>query len=134
MFNAVLDTNILVSGLLSAKGNPARIMNAFRDKRFNLFYTGEILGEYRDVLFREKFGLHVKDVNEILDLIHIFGFLVISDKSKLSLSDEDDRIFYDAAKVTNAYLITGNVKHYPEEPFIITPAQFAALLEPGYRS
>jgi len=129
MFNAVLDTNILVSGLLSAKGNPARIINAFRDKQFNLFYNAEIVAEYRDVLFRNRLGLRVEDINALLESIYIFGFPVIPYKSNQSLSDEDDRIFYDVAKTANAYLITGNIKHYPDEPFIITPAQFAALLE-----
>ena len=127
MMNAVLDTNILVSGLLSAKGNPARIINAFRDKQFNLFYNDEIITEYRDVLFRDRLGLHVEDVNDLLNSIYIFGFPVICARSNLLLSDEDDRIFYDVAKAAKAYLITGNIKHYPSEPFIITPAQFVAL-------
>ena len=76
MFNAVLDTNILVSGLLSAKGNPARIINAFRDKQFNLFYNAEIAAEYRDVLFRNRLGFRVEDINALLESIYIFGLTV----------------------------------------------------------
>ena len=129
MPDAVLDTNILVSGLLSAKGNPAKIINAFRARQFHLFYNGEIMAEYKDVLLRNRLGLRAEDVIELLESISIFGFPAAVEKSDVFLPDEDDRVFYDVAKVTNAYLVTGNIKHYPHEPFILTPAQFIYLLE-----
>jgi predicted nucleic acid-binding protein len=43
------------------------------------------------------------------------------------MPDEDDRVFYDAAKTADAYLITGNSKHYPKESFILTPSEFLKL-------
>jgi hypothetical protein len=43
------------------------------------------------------------------------------------MPDEDDRVFYDTAKTAGAYLIPGNTKHFPQEPFILTPAQFLAM-------
>jgi len=128
MLNAVLDTNVLVSGLISAYGNPAQIINAFKEKRFNFIYNDEILREYRDVLFRSKLGLNSADVNDLIGEIIKAGFSVIPEKSKISLPDEDDRIFYDTAKTAGAYLVTGNIKHYPNEPTIITPAEFLKLI------
>jgi predicted nucleic acid-binding protein len=44
--------------------------------------------------------------------------------SIISMTDEDDRIFYDTAKASNAFLITGNIRHFPQESFILTPANF----------
>lgn len=129
MIKVVLDTNILVSGLLSTKGNPAKIVNAFMAKQFQLFYNVKIIEEYQEVLLRNKLGLRVEDVTELLDAVSIFGFIINPDKSDIHLPDESDRIFYDVAKASNAFLITGNIKHYPMESFIINPTQFVALLE-----
>jgi len=128
MLNAVIDTNVLVSGLLTAQGNPAYIINAFRDRKFNLFYSSEILDEYRDVLHREKLGLDTKSVEVLLDEVRRIGVPVISDVSDIHLTDEDDRMFLDTAKSSGALLVTGNIKHYPNEPFITTPAAFAKML------
>jgi hypothetical protein len=44
------------------------------------------------------------------------------------MPDESDRVFYDVAKTAGAYLITGNTKHFPQEPFILTPAEFVVGL------
>jgi predicted nucleic acid-binding protein len=85
--------------------------------------------EYQEVLLRKRLGLRVEDVSELLEAISIFGFTIDPERSGLPLPDESDRIFYDVAKSSNAYLITGNTKHYPTEPFILNPAQFMALLE-----
>jgi len=128
MLNAIIDTNVLVSGLLKTQGNPAYIINAFRDRKFNLFYSSEILEEYRDVLHREKLGLDTISVEVLLDEVLRIGLPVISDVSDRQLIDEDDRIFLDTAKSSGALLITGNIKHYPNEPFITTPAAFVKML------
>ena len=129
MLNVVIDTNVLVSGLISAHGFPAKIVNALKEKQFNIFYNSEILNEYRDVLYRERFGLESKDVDDLLDIISLNGFSVTSDASNTALPDEDDRCFYDTAKNTGAYLVTGNIKHYPVDSTIKTPADFMKLLE-----
>ena len=128
MINAVLDTNVLVSGLLTESGNSASIVNAFKDKRFNLFYNSEILAEYRDVLHRDKLGLPAKDIDDLLEEIRNTGVPIIPDKSDFALTDEDDRIFYDTAKAASAYLITGNIRHYPNEQFIISPVDFIEMI------
>ena len=128
MFSVVIDTNVLVSGLLSNRGNPGVIVNELKNNRFNFYFNAEIIEEYKDVLHRENLGLRSQDVNELIDLIKTIGVSIIPDKSDVALLDEDDRIFYDLAKSTNAYLITGNTKHYPNDPLIVTPARFVELL------
>jgi len=128
MFSVVIDTNVLVSGLLSNRGNPGVIVNELKNNRFNFYFNAEIIEECKDVLHRKKLGLRSQDVNELIDLIKTIGVSIIPDKSDVALLDEDDRIFYDLAKSTNAYLITGNTKHYPNDPLIVTPARFVELL------
>jgi len=128
MLNAVIDTNVLVSGLITAHGFPAKIVNALKEKQFNIFINSEIMIEYRDVLYRNKLGLESKDVEDLLDVINLNGVPVTTDTSTISLPDEDDRYFYDTAKYAGAYLVTGNIKHYPNDSTIITPADFAKLL------
>jgi len=129
MINAVLDTNVLVSGLLTTHGNPAQIINLFKEKQFNLFYCYEIIDEYRDVLFREKLGLNENDVNNLLDIIMLSGFPVTPDSIDIILPDEDDRIFYNTAMTAGAYLVTGNIKHFPDEAMILTPAEFLEIIK-----
>jgi len=124
MYNVVIDTNILVSGLISPRGHPAQIINALKMRRFNLFYDAEIMAEYEDVLKREKFGFNPHDVNELLDVITEIGMPVLIEKSTFHFDDEDDRAFYDVAVASGSYVITGNINDFPNEPFIIRPKDF----------
>jgi len=128
MHNAVLDTNVIVSGLLSANGNSAQIINAFKERKFCIVYNDEILAEYRDVLNREKFGLNVKDIEDLIAEICRIGLPVMQIVSDVSFTDEDDRVFYDIAQSSEAFLVTGNTKHFPSESFILTPAEFIKTL------
>jgi putative PIN family toxin of toxin-antitoxin system len=124
----VLDTNILVSSLLTA-GPPAVIVDLIADGKVIPFYSNPILQEYWDVLSRKKFGFESVQVTRLIDDIVRTGIAVEGkqlDKSKKV--NEDDRIFYDAAVEAMAYLITGNIRHFPKESFITTPAQFLALI------
>jgi len=128
MIKAVIDTNVLVSGLICEFGYCAKIVNVFKDKRYIMFFCYDMIAEYRDVLSRERLGLKTKDVDDLLDSILLCGLSVIPDVSDITLPDEDDRCFYDTAITAGAYLVTGNKKHYPNESFIVTPADFVKLL------
>ena len=44
--------------------------------------------------------------------------------STISLPDETDRVFYDTAKSSDSILITGNIKHYPSDEFVMSPSDF----------
>jgi predicted nucleic acid-binding protein len=54
------------------------------------------------------------------------GIAIETPKSTIKITDEDDRAFYDTAKQSDSFLVTGNIKHYPYEDFIITPTEFLA--------
>jgi putative PIN family toxin of toxin-antitoxin system len=123
----VLDTNVLVSALLSPLGNPAKIYGMFLTETLKLVYSAEILAEYLDVLHRPRLRIPAEEAGKVLDAIQEYGNQVEPVPSKHEMIDEDDRVFYDAAKCAGAYLVTGNTKHYPKEAFIMTSAEFLAL-------
>ena len=128
--NIILDTNIIISSVKSTKGNPAKIVNLIcDDEDIQFYYSNDIFAEYKKVLAYERLKISVEIQKEILKVVKEVGILIEPAISDIPLPDESDRIFYDAAKSVNAYLITGNLKHYPEESHIIPPARFVEMVE-----
>jgi len=123
----VLDTNVLVSALMSPSGNPAKIYRMFFTGDLGLVYNESILSEYDDVLHRPYLRISAEDADKVINAIKLHGEHTESNPSTFPMTDEDDRTFYDAAKVGNAYLVTGNKRHYPNESFILTPTEFLEL-------
>ena len=129
MIKVVLDTNVLVSSLLSS-GSPAAIVDFIAEGKIIPVYNDLILQEYWDVLSRKKFDFHSSQVTRLINDIVRTGIAVESETyGNFKMTDEDDRKFYEAAKKAPAYLVTGNVKHFPSEPFIVTPAHFLTIHE-----
>ena len=127
MTKVVLDTNILVSSLLTS-GPPAEIIDLVADGRIIPFFNDVILQEYWDVLSREKFGFSSFQVTRLIHDIARSGIAVEYKQASIKkIADEDDRVFYDTAVEAQAYLITGNIRHFPPEKFIVTPAQFLSV-------
>ena len=123
----VLDTNILVSALMSALGNPASIFKMFLNREIVLVYSAEIMQEYENVLYRPRLHIDKEDADIVLEAIRQCGELITPQVSIEPLNDEDDRPFYDAAKSANAFLVTGNMRHYPASSFVLTPKDFLEL-------
>ena len=124
MRKVVLDTNVLVSALWSKQGNPNSVVEKLFKNEFELCYTDEMIEEYDEVLRREKFGFSENQVDSFLQELLKNGVSSESAESTEPFSDETDRKFYDAAKTNDAVLVTGNTKHYPDQPFILTPHEF----------
>jgi putative PIN family toxin of toxin-antitoxin system len=120
----VLDTNIIVSAMLSVNGNSARIVNMVLDNEVEVYYSPGIIAEYEDVLSRPKFHFDQNLVQLIIRTIQDKGILVYPKTSTIFFVDEMDRIFYDTAKSSNAILITGNIRHFPKEVFLVSPGEF----------
>ena len=132
MMNTVIDTNIVVSAALSPKGNPAKILNFILDNdEMQLFYTTKIFDEYKKVLSYERLRIDAETQNRILKNIVIVGILIEPPQSTIPMPDETDRVFYDTARASGSILITGNTKHYPAKPFIVTATDFLSKLENG---
>jgi putative PIN family toxin of toxin-antitoxin system len=124
MIKAVFDTNVLVSHLINGNGTPAKAVSLFYEKKIEVFYSNGIYEEYKEVLNREHFHFNKTKIVKILEDLVEYGKLTNPIASSFSIFDEDDRIFYDTAKQSESFLITGNLKHYPQETFILTPADF----------
>jgi putative PIN family toxin of toxin-antitoxin system len=126
--NVVLDTNILVSAALTPKGKADGVLGIiFDNAQIQLDSCDIIIAEYRRVLSKPRLSIAPEVQFEILESIKNDGRYVKPEMSKIPFTHEDDRIFYDAAKCADAYLITGNKKHYPKERFILNPAEFLEL-------
>lgn len=125
----VLDTNILVSGLFSQLqgGNPARFLQQFIAQDFTLVYSPEIFEEYANVLRRPKFDFDTKSIDFVLDAVKELGLCertLPGLSGQPRCSDPEDQKFYDLALSTDAILITGNIKHFPKDKRVITPAEY----------
>jgi len=121
----VLDTNIVVSALLSPQGIPAKILNLILNDNVKIIYDNFILSEYIDVLGREYLKINQELVNIILDFIEKDGEYRVVIPHNKKFDDEDDKIFYELYKSGDVdYLITGNKKHFPKEKGIVTAREF----------
>lgn len=114
MMKAVLDTNVLVSGLLSHAGPPGKLVDAIETGLLVPVFSEPILFEYLEVLLRPKFQFDREDITVLMESLYLSGILV--DELKIDTSefnDVRDVPFYTAAIQENSVLITGNLKHFP---------------------
>jgi len=127
--NVVLDTNVLVSGLLSPFGPPGEIVRMVSSGEVTLCLDARILSEHEDVLSRPRFAFDPDAVGALLDLIEHHGHLAASSPLAAALPDPDDEPFLEVAAACRAdCLITGNLAHFPEdsrqEVTVMSPATF----------
>lgn len=128
----VVDTNVVVSGLLNPHGPSARVLDAVLDGRLRLIYDARILAEYRDVLHRPRLKLAPDKIAAFLNGLQS---QVIVTPSPLAAAgpDADDIVFVETALATSdKTIVTGNLADYPPEILhgarVLTPAQAAAEL------
>lgn len=113
MIRIVLDTNALVSGLLSPADPPGRIVDLVTRRQIHIVYCDEILIEYIDVLSRRELRIRPDAADSLLGEIRNRGTNVAVGPWPLSVPDESDSIFLCTASEGDAVLITGNLRHYP---------------------
>lgn len=131
---AVIDTNVLVSALLSVHSDAATVQVVSRLIGGEIIpvYSNEIMHEYREVLARKKFKFEPDMVNSILLAIEKYGIYVEPSATDIILRDMKDLPFYEVVlekREDGAYLITGNLKHFPERHFIVTARQMLEILD-----
>ena len=118
MIDVVLDTNVLVSTLLSPDGPHARVLMRVleRPDAFNLVVSSQILDEYRDVLGRSIVTLRglKPEADALLDLVEEVAEEVVP-KSIPALVNPDvkDKPFLEAAVYVDGVLVTNNVRDFP---------------------
>lgn len=126
----VLDTNVVVSGLLSSQGNPAQVLTLVLSGAIQVCHDERILAEYAEVLARPRFKFDPKRVREVLNKIETDGLAVdTSSEPDLDLPDVDDEPFLAVALAAAAdFLVTGNLSDYPPDKrrgcAVVSPAAF----------
>jgi putative PIN family toxin of toxin-antitoxin system len=117
MIRVVLDTNILISALLSPSEAPAQVfLRAILDSDTQLCVSGEIYTEYEEVMRRPRLRRSESEVADALRAIRDRGYWVRPTVRIQACVDPDDDIFLECAVAAGAdYLVTGNLKHFPKE-------------------
>lgn len=129
---AVIDTNVLVSALLPSQkvSNPTMVLREVFKGRITPVFNEEILDEYKEVLSREKFHIHQARIDTVVNHIKNTGLELERTKSLEGVfPDPKDVVFYEVTlSKDDAYLVTGNIKHFPQKPFVVTPAEMVEIL------
>lgn len=131
----VLDTNILVSALLSAFGASARVLDLALGGDVQLAYDDRIMSEYREVLARPKFGFAPAEVRELLHYLAATGEPVTPRPLAVTLPDPTDLPFVEVSLQAHAPLVTGNASHYQQAislgMIVLSPSAFIASWHQG---
>ena len=122
----VLDTNVIISAFINPAGTPSQILKLIISRKAELCFNAAILSEYEGVALRPKFSgkIDPAKIKRFIDLLNTIGVSINPPPGRVKLIDESDRIFYDTAKASGSVLITGNTRHFPREPFIVSPVDF----------
>jgi hypothetical protein len=106
----VLDTNVLVSALLSPFGPPGQILDLILAGDIRPAYDDRILAEYRQVLARLRFGF---DQQAIADL---FDYLVANGEPyDLPFLEVATSLLSRGGAFSGTLLVTGNLRHFPAD-------------------
>ncbi len=134
-YYAVIDTNVLVSAMLKWHSIPGNIMELVFDGLIVPILNEQIVKEYRDVLARPKFHFTSDIIRDVLDNIRNNGIYVNAAYLDIDMPDPKDKVFYEIVmekrKTEDAYLVTGNIKHFPAKPFIVTPREMIDIILSG---
>lgn len=136
MIFAVLDTNVLISAAL-AHNKYSILYSVFRgvvERRFVPLVDDNIVREYWEVFSRPKFSFMQETINDIVGNTIKFAINQPVPPSGIELPDSDDVVFYDVARAhqdKGAYLVTGNLRHFPNCEFAISPRDFMNTITPN---
>lgn len=129
-FYAVFDTNVLVSALMSRRADSPTValLDYVLDGRIVLLFNEDILNEYDEVLHRSKFDFSDERIQAVINLVKT-GIHLDPTVSDEDFPDPDDRVFYEVALTKDdAYMVTGNLKHFPKSPIVVTPAEMIKIM------
>ena len=132
MIYAVIDTNVLVSSLLTHNEQSAtiQVMEAMFSNKIVPLYNEEIISEYEEVLHREKFSFLESEISNYLETMKQVGIHSQRIASSEHFPDPKDVVFYEVTlSRDDAYLVTGNTKHFPKTPIVVTPAEMMKILQ-----
>ena len=131
-YYAILDTNVLVSAMLKANSTPSAVVAEALKGDIIPVLNEKIIAEYEDVLNRPKFKFNHDTVK--LLLLELKRRCVYSNEGIVDdfVQDHNDVVFYavlmDTRKEKDAYLVTGNLKHFPVKPYVVTPREMLDIV------
>ena len=128
---AVIDTNVIISALLSRHQDSAtvKILDFLYDRTIIPVYNDDVLKEYSNVLQRPKFDFPDDVIKATLEAIKKGGLKSDRVASDEQLPDPKDIVFYEVAlSKEDSFLVTGNLKHFPREPFVVSPAEMVEII------
>ena len=131
MIYAVIDTNVLVSALIThnSEASTAKVVKLLFEHSFVPMYDADIIAEYEEVLHRPKIPILPDVAGALIDYIVEHGVESSRVFFAEEMPDEDDRVFYEVTLSNeDSFLVTGNLKHYPTSPRVITPKEFIDLI------
>ncbi len=129
---AVIDTNVIVSALLSRHHDSAtvKILDYIYDRVIVPVYNNEIIEEYEAVLSRPKFNFSEETVYAVVEAIREGGIDSRRIGCNEQFPDPKDVVFYEVALANeDSFLVTGNIKHFPKKPFVVTPAEMLQIIQ-----
>ena len=121
---AVFDTNVLVSAMITHHSDSAtvKVLEQVVKGRIVPLFNDEILLEYQEVLNRD-------DILNMLDLIIDNGCWAGRRATDFPFTDADDIVFFEVAMTKEGtFLVTGNTKHFPKVPTVVTPAEMLEIM------
>ena len=131
-YYVVIDTNLLVSAVLKSHSVPGSIVELAFDGPIIPILNEAIEKEYREVLSRPKFHLPEDLIEGIMSTFHKRAIYVDAEHLDIELPDPKDLVFYEVVmeerKEEDAYLVTGNIRHFPNRPFIVTPREMLDII------
>ena len=131
-YYAVLDTNVIVSAMLRWRSVPGSVLELAFDGVIVPVLNEEIVAEYRNVLARPKFHLTAEIIEDVIDDMTARDVFVDAETLEWDLPDANDKVFYEVVmeerKSEDAYLVTGNLRHFPVKPFVVTPRQMLDII------
>lgn len=137
-YYAVIDTNVVVSAMLRWDSVPGNVMELVFSNVITPVLNEKILREYREVLGRPKFRLTKEIIDPVIDNLLKNGIFVDAQPVDIELPDPKDKVFYevvmDERKREDSYLVTGNIRHFPQEPFVVTPREMMDIILLGQQA
>ena len=130
-YYAVFDTNVLVSAMITSNSDSptVKVLEMVASGHIISLYNHEIITEYAEVLHRNKFNLRENDIANMLEMLVEQGISSHRVATSEQFVDVDDVVFYEIAlSKEGAYLITGNTKHFPKTPIVVTPSEMLEII------
>ena len=131
-YYAVIDTNVLISAMLKQGSLPWMVIDAIKKDIIIPLLNDEIIEEYNDVSRRNNFNFSESTIENVVGGIIKKSVILDRITSDEKFIDSSDAVFYEivmcARQKNDAYLVTGNIKHFPKKRFVVTPREMLEII------